>query len=152
MANDALLGKATGVNSNATKFLEFTEDGIDSTFKFTDAGDQKPLSEIGDALSYTANLFDSNGVFAGTKDISFEFTKQLGNGDFIAEIETTLHLANGEIYTQGTINVTDFQKLKTQNNQIIGGSGIYEGARGIEKITQLNVGVLDVLESSLVIG
>jgi hypothetical protein len=131
------------------RLLAFTEDGIENTFNFSDAGDQVPLSEIGDSLSYTSNLFDSNGMLAGTKDITFTLINQLENDDFIAEIETTLNLPDGEIYTQGIININQFQQLQPQNNQIIGGSGVYEGIRGTEEIRQLNLGVVDVLGSSL---
>lgn len=123
--------------------LEFTQDGIESTFRFTEAGDPNVL-EVGDGLSYTANLYDSNNVFAGTKDISFVLTEQLEDGDYIANVEETTYLPCGEIYTLGSINATEFDQLKCQKIDIIGGSGIYDGVTGKEYITRLDSDVLDV--------
>ena len=123
--------------------LEFTEDGIESTFKFIEAGDPNVL-EVGDGLSYAANLYDSNNVFAGTKDISWIFTEQLENGDYIANVEETVDLPCGEIYTLGSINATELGQLKSQKIDIIGGSGIYDGVTGEEYITRLDSDVSDV--------
>ncbi|ARV61356.1 hypothetical protein BZZ01_24485 [Nostocales cyanobacterium HT-58-2] len=149
---DHLIGNCTQGNPNAAKsFLEFREDGIESTFRFIEAGDPT-IPEIGDGITYTANLFDSNNVFIGTKDISLVFTKQLGNGDFIANLEETISLHDGQIYTQGTINATAFEQLKAQKVDIIGGTGVYEGVRGKETITQLDPNIFDEASVSLKIN
>ncbi|WP_152591926.1 allene oxide cyclase barrel-like domain-containing protein [Nostoc sphaeroides] len=117
---------------------------------FIEAGDPR-VREIGDGLSYKANLFDSNNNISGTKDITLVFTKELKNGDFIASVVETVHLPGGDIFLQGAINVNDFEALKTQKIDIIGGSGIYEGVKGKEYITQLNSDVFDVASISLAI-
>jgi hypothetical protein len=132
------------------KTLEFIEDGIESTFRFIEAGDPR-VTEIGDGLSYTANLLDSNNNISGTKDISFVFTKELGNGEFIVSLQETVHLPGGDIFLQGAINANDLEALKRQKVDIIGGSGIYEGVKGKEYVTQLNSDVLDVASISLAI-
>lgn len=140
---DPLTGKKT---------LEFREEGIASTFQPTDVGEPGLFNSVGDGLTYTANLFDSDDVLIGTKDVSFVFTKQLGNGAFIASSEETINLSGGTIKIEGEVNAAKVEALKPDKLQIVGGTGIYEGARGIQTVRQVEIGILDVFDVSLVIG
>lgn len=84
----------------------------------------------------------------GTKDITFKFTKQLGNGDFLADVTEVTYLPGGEIYTMGSINANALEDLKRQKLDVVGGAGIYEGIKGKEYVTQLDSSVLDVANIS----
>ena len=151
MNTDDLLGFVTPVNPTAARFLQFREDGIESTFQFTDVGEPGLFNSIGDGITYTSNLFDTNDILVGTKDVSVTYTQQLGNQQFLALIQENIKLPGGTIETQGTINVNLTEQLIPQNIAIIGGTGIYDGASGLETVRQLELGVLDVLDISLVI-
>ena len=151
MNTDDLLGFVTPVNPTAARFLQFREDGIESTFQFTDVWEPGLFNSIGDGITYTSNLFDTNGILVGTKDVSVTYTQQLGNQQFLAVLQENVKLPGGTIETQGTINATLAEQLIPQNILIVGGTGIYEGASGLEIVRQLELGVPDVLDISLVI-
>ncbi|MBW4599171.1 MAG: hypothetical protein KME29_06030 [Calothrix sp. FI2-JRJ7] len=125
----------------------FRESGI-SNFKIFEAGDPAK-TEVGDAVSYTTNLFDLNNNLVGTKDISFKFVKELGNGQFIADTTEIIYLPDGRIFLQGQINADKLVNTKRQKIDIVGGSGIYEGVKGKEYLTQPDSNVLDVVNITL---
>ncbi|MDF5722020.1 MAG: hypothetical protein PUP91_16355 [Rhizonema sp. PD37] len=145
---DALTGAKTTQDQLGATTLTFKEDGIESTFKIIEVG-TPGVTEVGDGLSYKANLINSNNVLVGTKDISFVFTKQQKNGDFIAFVKETVSLPGGDIFTQGSINANKLEDLIPQRIDIVGGTGIYANAQGKETITQLDRNVEDVANISL---
>ncbi len=117
--------------------LQFREVPITSTFKFTGSG-TPAKSNVGDVESYTADLFDSNNVLVGTKDINVVYFKQLKNGDVIGNLNEIFHLRGGEIFTQGTFDQPKFlEGSKPIETNIIGGSDTYSNVHGKETITNL---------------
>ena len=151
MYTDDLIGFVTPVNTTAARFLRFKEDVIESTAQFTDVGEPGLLNSIGDGGVYTSNLFDNNGNLIGTKDTSFTFTEQLGNQQVLALTQENINLSGGTIQTQGTTNVTLGEQLIPQNLTVVGGTGIYDGAFGLETVRQSELGVLGVFDISLLI-
>lgn len=151
MDTDDLLGFVTPVNPTAARFLRFREDVIESTAQFTDVGEPGLFNSIGDGGVYTSNLFDTNGNLVGTKDTSFTFTEQLANQQVLALTQENINLTGGTIQTQGSINVTLGEQLIPQNITVVGGTGIYDGAFGLETVRQSELGVIGVFDISLVI-
>lgn len=146
---DSLLGTATQDSAKMAAFFQLREDGIEEKFNFTFVGQPGVFDSIGDGGSYSAYLFDSNGNIAGTKDASFILNQQLENGDLLASVQETINLPEGQIFTQGTINATAVEHLIPQSIPIVGGTNIYSGAFGIETVRQLELGVLDVFDTTL---
>ena len=151
MDTDDLLGFVPPVNPTAARFLRFKEDVIESTAQFTDVGEPGLLNSIGDGGVYTSNLFDNNGNLIGTKDTSFTFTEQLGNQQVLALTQENINLSGGTIQTQGTTNVTLGEQLIPQSLTVVGGTGIYEGAFGLETVRLSELGVIGVFDISLLI-
>ena len=109
------------------------------------------LKSIGDGGVYTSNLFDTNGNLVGTKDTSYTFTEQLGNQQILASTQENINLSGGTIQTQGTTNVTLGEQLIPQSLTVVGGTGIYEGASGLETVRLSELGVFGVFDISLLI-
>ena len=148
MDTDDLLGFVTPVNPTAAVFLRFREDVIESTAQLTDVGE--PGLSIGDGGVYTSNLFDTNGILVGTKDSNFVITQKLGNQQLLSTVQENINLPGGTIQTQATLNATLGGQLIPQNIMIVGGTGIYNGASGLQTVRQLELGVL-AFDISLVI-
>ena len=152
MNTDDLLGFVTPVNPTAARFLRFKEDVIESTAQFTDVGEPGLLNSIGDGGVYTSNLFDNNGNLIGTKDTSFTFTEQLGNQQVLALTQENINLSGGTIQTQGTVYLPLVGgELIPQNITVVSGTGIYDGASGLETSKQSELGVIGVFDISLLI-
>lgn len=129
--------------------LQFKEVPIVSTLKYTGSG-TPASSHVGDIESYTANLFDSNNVFVGTKDINNIFVRQLKNGDIIGNLHEVYHLYRGEIFTDGTFNQTKFLgSLKPITTNIIGGTNAYSNVHGQETIINLATNTAGEVSTSL---
>ncbi|MEH2279410.1 MAG: hypothetical protein V7K40_32660 [Nostoc sp.] len=129
--------------------LQFKEVPIVSTLEFTGSG--TPASpNVGDIQSYTANLFDSNNVFVGTKDINNIFVRELKNGDIIGNLHEIYHLSSGEIFTDGIFNETKFLgALKPITTNIIGGTNTYSNVYGQETIINLATNTAGEVSTSL---
>ncbi len=119
--------------------------------------DAIPLNSIGDGATFSANLYapgtnvfdDEPDEVLGTKTGKFNIVAQLGNGDFIGEIESTIELDDGQIFTKGLFNIRELEALESQTIQIVGGTGSFENERGVEQLTQPELDVLEVVDISL---
>ena len=135
---DALTGTATTPDKlTGSTTLQFREVPVLSTFKYTGTGTPSN-SNVGDVESYTADLFDSNNVLVGTKDISDIYFKREKNGDVIGNLNEIFHLKNGEVFTHGTFDQAKFlQGSKPIEANIIGGTDTYSNLTGTETIINL---------------
>jgi hypothetical protein len=142
------------MSTNAGEFLSFTEQAV--SFRFIEVDGILDLTSVGEGISFEANLYElgtnlSDNVpdeILGTKSASFIAVRQLGNGEFIAEAEETITLAEGQIFTTGTINLIGLETQKPQRLEIVGGTGIYENLEGIEELVQPSPFVFDVVNLS----
>lgn len=141
-SDDKLIGK----DKEQVIRFSVTEDGIESTFNFTDQGKVPGLfNEIGDGGTYDAVLLYS-GKQVGTASADFELVKQLGNDSFIADVKDILKFNDGSTLTiEGNLNVQKFENLQPAQLDITSGTGVFEGAKGKATFTQNESGVLDVI-------
>jgi len=141
--------------SNSGEFLSFREET--TSISFTGLEDGIPLNAIGDGATFSANLYapgtdvfdDEPDEVLGTNGGEFNIVAQLGNGEFIAEIETTFELDDGQIFTKGIFNIQELEAVETQTVQIVGGTGNFKNERGVELLTQPELNVLTVVDISL---
>ena len=147
MSFDSLTGQSR------VKRIKLSEDGIEPSFDFQDAGEVPGLfNEVGDGGSYEAVLFNESGEQVGTSSIEFEFVKQLGNGAFIADIIDILDFGDGNTITlEGRLNVEKFEDLKPARLDVVEGEGIFDDVRGKATLAQAELDVLDVIDIDLLL-
>jgi len=153
--NISLLAAAliVGISNTAIAATRLEFDEQTTFFQFIPGGSL--ARQVGDKLTYNTVLLDpATGDTKATKSGECTTTKQLGNDDFIAFCtETITFLRSGDqIRTEGQINQTALERLKTQKLDITGGT--YEGkdAKGKESITQKSLDRPDLAHIELQIN
>ncbi len=95
----------------------------------------------GDQEIFKSVLKDSTGTVVGRKETTCLLDQPTPNGDFVVDCNEIIFLGqdkNNALIASGKINLTGkFFELKPQKIDIIGGTGIYAGAKGKETITRL---------------
>ena len=115
------------------------------------------VPSIGEGATFSANLYapgtdlsdDRPDELLGTKAEELKAIAQLGNGDLISEVTETIQLPTGNISIKGLLNNRELQSGETQTVPIVGGTGNFNNERGVQKITQPDPSVFDILDLSL---
>lgn len=99
-------------------------------------------------------MLDEEGNQIGTSESVFEVVKELESDTGavnrgIAFVSNTLELEGGTISIEGTLNIEEFEDLEPFKLKVIGGTGIFEGAKGKAIFQQQQENVLDIVEIDL---
>lgn len=141
--------------ANSEAVLNFKE--LTTSFVIDPRTGTFAFNNIGGKADFTANLFapdtnnlrDDSAEILGTKTANLTVIAQLGNGDFIADVEETITLPNGVISTEGLFNIRRLEAGETQTVSIVDGTGDFEELGGVENITQPQLNIFDVVDISL---
>ena len=118
-----LAAAASAKDSRVTTFRLVEKD---SSFHFVDNPPQgmKPGPSAGDSFVFTGELLTRSGKHAGTLHVTCTVTT--GGKHMVSTCVGTFGLAGGQLQAQTTI--TD--GAKADHIAIVGGTGVYVGARG----------------------
>ncbi len=144
------------------EFLSFREEIVVESIEITELNGIEGTNSIGEGPSFNSNWYapgtdlsdnEPDSVLA-TKTAAYQVIAQLGNGDFIAEIEETIQFVDGsdagdKIFTKGFLEPGLAPSGGTTTLQIIGGTGSFKNIRGVENITGIGPSMPGVLDVSL---
>ncbi|MGB6298669.1 MAG: calcium-binding protein, partial [Rivularia sp. (in: cyanobacteria)] len=141
------------------EFLNFLEQIVFESIEITEVNGIEGTNSIGEGPSFISNWYaagtnlldDEPDEVLATKTAGYKVIAQLGNGEFVGEIEETIQFVNGseagnKIFTQGFLEPTLAPSGGTTTLQIVGGTGSFKNIRGLESVTGIPSipGALDV--------
>lgn len=111
----------------------------DGIFEFN-PGDDFLFNEVGEGARFSADLQNAKGDIVGTSVTSFEITEEVPNDGTenagLAYFETALDFGSGTVVLGGEIDIQTLEDLEPQQVNVLGGTGVYEGIRGVAFIEQ----------------
>ncbi|MDY6896830.1 MAG: hypothetical protein SWZ49_01970, partial [Cyanobacteriota bacterium] len=127
----------------------FREEIVLESINLTELNGVEGINGLGEGPSFTANWLDDDNNVVANKTASYKTVFQLGNGDFIGNIQETIKFVDGpstgdEISTEGFLIANFAASGGTISFPVISGTGTLKNIPLVENITGGNPFLYDV--------